>query len=60
MKKLNVAEVSNIVGGIFVACKDTFEKEGTGATAVCRKVTTCQGKYGEYTDRAPADLASCA
>ncbi len=60
MKKLNVTEVSNVIGGTFTNCVVSYEKETVGATTVCRKVTTCENKFGETTTRAPADLSSCA
>lgn len=63
MKKLNASEVSAIVGGKVRNCVVSYETQttGSGTTAVntCRKVTTCNGKFGEYVTREPADLASC-
>ena len=63
MKKLNVSEASNVIGGTTASCAVTFEMEttgtGTSAVSVCRKVTTCNGKYGEIVTRTPADLSSC-
>jgi hypothetical protein len=63
MKKLNKSEVSAIVGGTILNCVVKYEpgSTGTGSTVVknCRKVTTCNGKYGESVTRDPADLVSC-
>lgn len=63
MKKLNASEVSGIVGGKVIGCLITYESQttgsGTSAISTCRKVTTCEGKHGQYITRAPADLASC-
>jgi hypothetical protein len=63
MKKLNASEVSNIVGGRILGCVITYERQtkgtGTSAVTVCRRVATCQGKFGEFLTREPADLAHC-
>jgi hypothetical protein len=63
MKKLNASEVSAVVGGRILNCVITYEKTttgtGTSAVSVCRRVSTCQGKFGEFLTREPADLANC-
>ncbi|WP_411753350.1 DUF4762 family protein [Serratia sp. (in: enterobacteria)] len=63
MKKLNASEVSNIVGGRVLNCVISYERQtsgsGTSAVTVCRRVSTCQGKFGEFLTREPADLANC-
>lgn len=59
MKKLNTSEVSNVIGGYVFGCVSSFERQTVGTQSVCRRVVTCQGKFGEYVNREPADLASC-
>ncbi|TQI79134.1 uncharacterized protein DUF4762 [Serratia fonticola] len=60
MKKLNVSEVSNVIGGTFTSCVVSYAKETVGTTTVCRKITECQSKFGETRTSVPADLSSCA
>lgn len=61
MKKLNVSEVSNVIGGAFTtSCEVSYAKETEGTTTVCRKITQCKGKFGETRTSVPADLSSCA
>ncbi|MNC38116.1 DUF4762 domain-containing protein [Serratia fonticola] len=63
MKKLNASEVSNVIGGYVLGCVITYERQitgtGTSAVTVCRRVATCQGKFGDFLTREPADLARC-
>ncbi|WP_260514496.1 DUF4762 domain-containing protein [Serratia fonticola] len=61
MKKLNASEVSNVIGGYVLGCIITYERQttGTSAVTVCRRVATCQGKFGDFLTREPADLARC-
>ncbi|WP_152526635.1 DUF4762 family protein [Serratia fonticola] len=52
MKKLNASEVSNVIGGYVLGCVITYERQitgtGTSAVTVCRRVATCQGKFGDF------------
>ncbi|WP_337264081.1 MULTISPECIES: DUF4762 family protein [unclassified Serratia (in: enterobacteria)] len=58
MKKLNVSEVSKIVGGAN-SCLVSYEKTTVNDVTTCQQVTTCNGKYGETVTRATVDSASC-
>ncbi|WP_076940414.1 DUF4762 family protein [Serratia oryzae] len=58
MKKLNVSDVSSVVGGAN-GCQVTYEKTTVNDVSICQQVTTCNGKYGETVTRATADSASC-
>lgn len=59
MKKINLSEAENIIGGTFVCTKD-FEWVGSGSSKTCNLVTTCADKFGgvKKTYR-PAPTASC-
>ncbi|WP_122137211.1 DUF4762 family protein [Serratia marcescens] len=59
MKKINLSEAANIVGGTFVCTKE-FAWVGGGNNRTCQLVTTCSDKFGgvKKTYR-PAPVASC-
>ncbi|WP_255612394.1 DUF4762 family protein [Serratia sp. EWG9] len=45
MKKINLSEAENIVGGTFVCTKE-FAWVGGGNNRTCQLVTTCADKFG--------------
>lgn len=45
MKKINLSEAENIVGGTFVCTKE-FAWVGSGNNRTCQLVTTCADKFG--------------
>ncbi|MEX5716654.1 DUF4762 family protein [Serratia ureilytica] len=45
MKKINLSEAANIVGGTFVCTKE-FAWVGGGNNRTCQLVTTCADKFG--------------
>lgn len=61
MKKLNVSEVSNVIGGTIKSCAVTYETAVAGQGTVCNKVTTCEGKFGgSISATLPVAASNCA
>ncbi|HGM5305563.1 TPA: DUF4762 family protein [Serratia marcescens] len=59
MKKINLSEAENIVGGTFVCTKE-FAWVGGGNNRTCQLVTTCADKFGGVKKTYhPAPVASC-
>ncbi|AUO02905.1 hypothetical protein C0558_14430 [Serratia marcescens] len=59
MKKINLSEAANIVGGTFVCTKE-FAWVGGGNNRTCQLVTTCADKFGGVKKTYhPAPVASC-
>uniref|UniRef100_UPI0020222BC0 DUF4762 family protein n=3 Tax=cellular organisms TaxID=131567 RepID=UPI0020222BC0 len=59
MKKINLSEAGNIVGGTFVCTKE-FAWVGSGNNRTCQLVKTCANKFGGVQKSYyPAPVASC-
>ncbi|CAI1772638.1 DUF4762 family protein [Serratia marcescens] len=59
MKKINLSEAGNIVGGTFF-CANEFAWVGSGNNRVCNRVKTCTDKFGGVQKfYYPAPVASC-
>lgn len=66
MQKLNVSDVSNIVGGTISlsSCVITYEKDVMDIglpqkVTICNAVNTCTDKNGSVVTKSPVDLSKC-